>query len=326
MLQNKTLLITGGAGFIGSNLIERFISQNNRIICLDNLATGKEENIKPFFNHPDFSFIKGDIRDMDTCHNAVKNIDIVLHQAAMGSVPRSIKDPKTTNDVNIGGFVNMLIAAKDAGIKRFVYAASSSTYGDSAALPKVEENIGKPLSPYAVTKYVNELYADVFSRLYGIETIGLRYFNVFGRRQDPDGAYAAAIPKFIRLLIKHESPVIFGDGEQSRDFTYIENVIQANELAATTSNSEAVNTVYNIAFGEATTVNDLVTALKDNLSRFDPEISKVNPIHGETRTGDILHSLASVDKARRLLGYNPLFSLNAGLEKAIRWYWDNLNG
>lgn len=207
-----------------------------------------------------------------------------------------------------------------------MYAASSSTYGDSAALPKVEENIGKPLSPYAVTKYVNELYADVFSRLYGIETIGLRYFNVFGRRQDPDGAYAAAIPKFIRLLIKHESPVIFGDGEQSRDFTYIENVIQANELAATTSNSEAVNTVYNIAFGEATTVNDLVTALKDNLSRFDPEISKVNPIHGETRTGDILHSLASVDKARRLLGYNPLFSLNAGLEKAIRWYWDNLNG
>jgi UDP-N-acetylglucosamine/UDP-N-acetylgalactosamine 4-epimerase len=325
MLQNKTLLITGGAGFIGSNLIERFISQNNRIVCLDNLVTGREENIKPYFDHPDFTFIKGDIRDMDTCLDAVKNIDIVLHQAAMGSVPRSIKDPKTTNDVNIGGFVNMLIAAKDAGIKRFVYAASSSTYGDSATLPKVEENIGKPLSPYAVTKYVNELYADVFSRLYGIETIGLRYFNVFGRRQDPDGAYAAAIPKFIRLLIKHESPVIFGDGEQSRDFTYIENVIQANELAAATNNPEAVNTVYNVAFGEATTVNELVTALKDNLSRFDPEISKVNPIHGEIRTGDILHSLASVDKARNLLGYNPQFSLNAGLEKAIRWYWDNLN-
>jgi UDP-N-acetylglucosamine/UDP-N-acetylgalactosamine 4-epimerase len=325
MLQNKTLLITGGAGFIGSNLIERFISQNNRIVCLDNLATGREENIKPYFDHPDFTFIKGDIRDMDTCLDAVKNIDIVLHQAAMGSVPRSIKDPKTTNDVNIGGFVNMLIAAKDAGIKRFVYAASSSTYGDSATLPKVEENIGKPLSPYAVTKYVNELYADVFSRLYGIETIGLRYFNVFGRRQDPDGAYAAAIPKFIRLLIKHESPVIFGDGEQSRDFTYIENVIQANELAAATNNPEAVNTVYNVAFGEATTVNELVTALKDNLSRFDPEIAKVNPIHGEIRTGDILHSLASVDKARRLLDYNPQFNLNAGLEKAIRWYWDNLN-
>jgi UDP-N-acetylglucosamine/UDP-N-acetylgalactosamine 4-epimerase len=325
MLQNKTLLITGGAGFIGSNLIERFISQNNRIVCLDNLVTGREENIKPYFDHPDFTFIKGDIRDMDTCLDAVKNIDIVLHQAAMGSVPRSIKDPKTTNDVNIGGFVNMLIAAKDAGIKRFVYAASSSTYGDSATLPKVEENIGKPLSPYAVTKYVNELYADVFSRLYGIETIGLRYFNVFGRRQDPDGAYAAAIPKFIRLLIKHESPVIFGDGEQSRDFTYIENVIQANELAAATNNPEAVNTVYNVAFGEATTVNELVTALKDNLSRFDPEIAKVNPIHGEIRTGDILHSLASVDKARNLLGYNPQFSLNAGLEKAIRWYWDNLN-
>lgn len=324
MLQNKTLLITGGAGFIGSNLIERFISQDNRIICLDNLITGKEKNIQPFFDHPDFTFIKGDICDMDTCRLAVKGVDVVLHQAAMGSVPRSIKDPKTTNDVNIGGFVNMLIATKEAGIKRFVYAASSSTYGDSATLPKVEDNIGKPLSPYAVTKYVNELYADVFSRLYGIETIGLRYFNVFGRRQDPDGAYAAAIPKFIRLLIKHESPVIFGDGEQSRDFTYIENVIQANELAATTNNPEAVNTVYNVAFGEATTVNQLVSALKENLSRFDPDIANVQPVHGEIRTGDILHSLASIQKAATRLGYAPQFSLNAGLDEAIRWYWENL--
>ncbi len=324
MLNNKKLLITGGAGFIGSNLIEHFLKQNNRIVCLDNFATGKEENILPFKSNPNFKLITGDIRDIDTCHQAVEGVDIVLHQAAMGSVPRSIKDPKTTNDVNISGFVNMLIATKEARIRRFVYAASSSTYGDSAVLPKVEENIGKPLSPYAVTKYVNELYAGVFSQLYGIETIGLRYFNVFGRRQDPEGAYAAAIPKFIRLLIKHESPMIFGDGEQSRDFTYIENVIQANELAAETENTAALNTVYNVAYGEATTVNSLVTSLKNNLSRFDPEIAKVQAIHGEIRTGDILHSLASIEKARKLLGYNPQFSIDAGLEKAINWYWENL--
>jgi UDP-N-acetylglucosamine/UDP-N-acetylgalactosamine 4-epimerase len=324
MLKNKKLLITGGAGFIGSNLIEHFLKQNNKIVCLDNFATGKEENIYPFKSNSDFKLITGDIRDIETCHRAVEGVDIVLHQAAMGSVPRSIKDPQTTNDVNISGFVNMLIATKEAGIKRFVYAASSSTYGDSATLPKVEGNIGKPLSPYAVTKYVNELYAGVFSDLYGIETIGLRYFNVFGRRQDPDGAYAAAIPKFIRLMIKYESPVIFGDGEQSRDFTYIENVIQANELAAEIENPAAINTVYNIAFGEATTVNNLVTSLKKNLSQFDPEIAKVQPIHGEIRTGDILHSLASIEKARNLLGYYPQFSIDAGLEKAIAWYWENL--
>lgn len=324
MLNNKTLLITGGAGFIGSNLIEHFLKQNNRIVCLDNLATGKEENIKPFLGNADFTFLKGDIRDIEACHEAVKGVDIVLHQAAMGSVPRSIKDPKTTNDVNIGGFVNMLIATKEAGIKRFVYAASSSTYGDSPALPKVEENIGKPLSPYAITKYVNELYAEIFSKLYGIETIGLRYFNVFGRRQDPNGAYAAAIPKFIRLLIKHESPVIFGDGEQSRDFTYIENVIQANELAAETNHPAAVNTVYNVAFGEATTVNNLVRSLKANLSRFDSQIALIEPIHSEIRTGDILHSLASIEKARTLLSYSPKFSIDNGLEQAIKWYWENL--
>lgn len=324
MLNNKTLLITGGAGFIGSNLIEHFLKQNNRIVCLDNLATGKEENIKPFLGNADFTFLKGDIRDIEACHEAVKGVDIVLHQAAMGSVPRSIKDPKTTNDVNIGGFVNMLIATKEAGIKRFVYAASSSTYGDSPALPKVEENIGKPLSPYAITKYVNELYAEIFSKLYGIETIGLRYFNVFGRRQDPNGAYAAAIPKFIRLLIKHESPVIFGDGEQSRDFTYIENVIQANELAAETNHPAAVNTVYNVAFGEATTVNNLVRSLKANLCRFDSQIALIEPIHSEIRTGDILHSLASIEKARTLLSYSPKFSIDNGLEQAIKWYWENL--
>ena len=325
MLKNKKVLITGGAGFIGSNLIERFIQQNNFIVCLDNFATGKRENIEPFLGNPNFRLIEGDIRDIAVCKKAVEGVDVVLHQAALGSVPRSIKDPVTTNNVNIGGFVNMLSAAKDAGIKRFVYAASSSTYGDHPTLPKVEDRIGKPLSPYAITKYVNELYAEIFSNLYGIETIGLRYFNVFGRRQDPNGAYAAAIPKFIKLLINHEPPLIFGDGEQSRDFTYVDNVIQANELAATTTNPEAVNTVYNVAFGEATTVNYLIEILKNNLSRFDAKISKVDPIHGEMRLGDILHSLASIDKAKRLLGYNPQFNIKDGLEEAIGWYWENLS-
>lgn len=304
-LSNKKLLITGGAGFIGSNLIERFITQNNEIICLDNLATGKLNNIRPFFDRSNFTFIEGDIRDYATCRNAVEGVDIVLHQAAMGSVPRSIADPVTTNDVNIGGFVNMLTATKEAGVKRFVYAASSSTYGDHPALPKKEDQIGRPLSPYAVTKYVNELYANVFSDLYGIETIGLRYFNVFGRRQDPNGAYAAAIPKFIKLLITYQSPHIYGDGMQSRDFTYIDNVIQANELAAATVQRRALNTVYNIAFGEATTVIELVETLKEYLSEFDPRIASVDPVKGEKRVGDILHSLASIDRARELLNYNP---------------------
>ncbi len=325
MLEAKKVLITGGAGFIGSNLIERFLQQNNFIVCLDNFATGKRENVEPFLNNPNFRLIEGDIRNLEVCKKAVEDVDIVLHQAALGSVPRAIKDPVATNDVNIGGFVNMLTATKDAGIKRFIYAASSSTYGDHPTLPKVEDRIGKPLSPYAITKYVNELYAEIYSNLFGIETIGLRYFNVFGRRQDPNGAYAAAIPKFIKLLINHEPPVIFGDGEQSRDFTYVDNVIQVNELAAITTNPKAVNTVYNVAFGEATTVNYLIDILKNNLSRFDPEISKVNPIHGEMRLGDILHSLASIDKAKTLLGYNPKFSIKAGLEEAIGWYWENLS-
>jgi len=324
MLENKNLLITGGAGFIGSNLIERFLKQNNRIVCLDNLATGKLENIEPWLADPDFKFIEGDIRHLETCHKAVEGIDIVIHQAALGSVPRSINDPKTTNEVNISGFVNMLIATKDAGIKRFVYAASSSTYGDHPTLPKVEEQIGRPLSPYAVTKYVNELYAKVFSDLYGTEVIGLRYFNVYGRRQDPNGAYAAAIPKFIKLLINHKSPMIYGDGEQSRDFTYIDNVIQANELAASTTNPEALNTVYNVAFGESTTVNYLIDLLKINLGQFDKEILKVSPVHEPERVGDILHSLASIEKAKKLLGYRPEYSIKDGLELAINWYWENL--
>lgn len=323
-LTSKKLLITGGAGFIGSNLIEKFIKQDNEIVCLDNLATGKQKNIDPFLGNPNFTFIEGDIRDLESCREAAKGMDVILHQAALGSVPRSIKDPKTTNDVNIGGFVNMLVAAKGNSVKRFVYAASSSTYGDHPTLPKVEDRIGKPLSPYAITKYVNELYAEMFSDLYGIETIGLRYFNVFGHRQDPFGAYAAAIPKFIKLLLNHESPYIYGDGEQSRDFTYIKNVIQANELAASTENPDAVNTVYNVAFGQATTVNDLIKTLKEGLSRFDPEISKIESIKGKLRQGDILHSLASIEKAKKLLGYDPKYSTKDGLKEAIEWYWNDL--
>jgi len=323
-LTGKKILITGGAGFIGSNLIERFLAQNNQIICLDNFATGKRKNIAPFESHPDFTIIEGDIRDLDTCLQASEGVEIIFHQAALGSVPRSIKDPKTTNDVNIGGFVNMLTAAKDSGVRRFIYAASSSTYGDHPTLPKIEDRIGKPLSPYAITKYVNELYAEIFSKLYGIETIGLRYFNVFGRRQDPEGAYAAVIPKFIKLLIEHESPVIFGDGLQSRDFTYVENVIMANELAAITQNPAAVNTVYNVAYGQATTVNELIALLKSNLSQFDPEIAKVDIVHGSLRTGDILHSLAAIDKAKELLGYNPQYDIAKGIAEAIDWYWNDL--
>ena len=324
MLQNKKILVTGGAGFIGSNLVEYLLGQKNIVICSDNFSTGKYENIESFRSFDNFKLITADIRDIESCRSAMDDVEIVLHQAAMGSVPRSIKDPKTTNDVNIGGFVNVLIAAKEAGVKRFVYAASSSTYGDSKALPKVEDKLGKPLSPYAITKYVNELYADIFSDLYGMETIGLRYFNVFGRRQDPEGAYAAAIPKFIRLLIKHQSPVIYGDGKQTREFTYIDNVIHANVLAAETTTPKAINTVYNVAFGEATTVNDLVVTLKKNLMQFDEKIAEIMPIYAEIRKGDILHSQASIEKARDLLGYRPQFSLENGLKEAIRWYWENL--
>jgi UDP-N-acetylglucosamine 4-epimerase len=323
-IHNKCILVTGGAGFIGSNLIERLLLQNNQVVCLDNLLTGKIENIEPFLKNSHFSFIQGDIRDPKSCQKAVDGVDLVLHQAALGSVPRSINDPITTNDININGFLNMLAASRDAKVKRFVYAASSSTYGDNYTLPKMEENIGKPLSPYAITKYVNELYADVFSRLYGMETIGLRYFNVFGRRQDPQGAYAAVIPKFVKLLIDHESPVINGDGNFSRDFTYIDNVIQANELAATVQNEDALNTVYNVAYGENTTLNSLFDILKEELSHFDPEIVKVQKIHAPNREGDIPHSLASIAKAQKLLGYNPQFDSKTGLKEAVKWYWKNL--
>ena len=324
ILTKKKVLITGGAGFIGSNLCDKLLAQNNQVVCLDNLLTGKKENIAHLLENSNFTFIQGDIRNLDDCKNAVSGVDVVLHQAALGSVPRSIEDPETTNEINISGFLNMLLAAKEEGIKRFVYAASSSTYGDSKELPKIEENIGMPLSPYAVTKYVNELYAHVFGSLYGMETIGLRYFNVFGRRQDSNGAYAAAIPKFILALMNHKSPIIHGDGTQTRDFTYIDNVIQANELAATTTNKDAFNQVYNVAYGEETVLINLINKLGELLSQHDPKIAEIRPEHGPERLGDVRYSLASIDKAKRNLGYNPTHSINQGLEEAIDWYWENL--
>ena len=320
------VLVTGGAGFIGSNLCEYLLREGHKVRCLDNFCTGKPENVIPLLEKfPDsFSLVVGDIRSLEDCRKAVDGMEYVLHEAALGSVPRSIKDPITTNDTNIGGFLNMLVAARDAGIKRFVFAASSSTYGDSESLPKVEEVIGRPLSPYAITKYVDELYADVFARTYGIEFIGLRYFNVFGRRQDPHGAYAAVIPLFVKKLMAHEQPVINGDGEYSRDFTYIDNVIQMNMRALTTTNPKAVNQIYNTAYGERTTLNQLVSYLKENLSKMDPEIKSIDAIHGPNRVGDIPHSLACIDKAKRLLGYDPKYSMRQGLEECCRWYWDNL--
>jgi len=320
----QKILITGGAGFIGSNLCEYFLSKEYKVTCLDNFATGHRHNIEHLFSNPNFELIEGDIRNLETCHKAVEGVEYVLHQAALGSVPRSINDPITSNEVNVSGFLNMLVASRDAGVKRFVYAASSSTYGDSEALPKVEDKIGKPLSPYAITKYVNELYANIFSKTYGLQTIGLRYFNVFGRKQDPNGAYAAVIPLFVKKLINHESPVINGDGNYSRDFTYIDNVIQMNELAMTTQNPEAVNTVYNTAYGDRTTLNDLVKYLKEYLSEFDSAIAEVEIIHGPNRVGDIPHSLASIDKGRKLLNYNPKYSMPEGLKQAVKWYWENL--
>ena len=324
MISNRKILVTGGAGFIGSNLCETLIKLGNQVVCLDNFSTGKMENIEPFLKNHDFKLITGDIRKLDDCKEAVKGNEFVLHEAALGSVPRSINDPITSNEVNISGFLNMLIAARDAKVKRFVYAASSSTYGNSEVLPKVEDVIGQPLSPYAVTKYVNELYANVFSKIYGMECIGLRYFNVFGRKQDPNGAYAAVIPLFVKQLIQHQSPVINGDGEYSRDFTYIGNVIQMNLLALTTNNKNAVNTVYNTAYGDRTTLNHLVGYLKEYLSEFDPAIKDIEIIHGQNRKGDIPHSLASINKAKKLLGYNPKYNLRDGLKEAILWYWHNL--
>ncbi len=297
---------------------------DNHVVCLDNFATGKKENLAPFLSKTNFTLVEGDIRNIEDCKKAVKGCEFVLHQAALGSVPRSIKDPITSNDVNVSGFLNMLIASRDEGVKRFVYAASSSTYGDSEALPKIEDNIGKPLSPYAITKYVNELYADVFSKTYEIDTIGLRYFNVFGRRQDPNGAYAAVIPKFVSQFMRGESPIINGDGSYSRDFTYIDNVVQANILSMLAEDGKALNQVYNVAFGDRNTLLDLVSYIKEYLSVFDTSIADVEIKYGPNRVGDIPHSHASIDKAKELLKYNPEYSLQNGLEEAVKWYWENL--
>jgi len=396
-IQNIKVLVTGGAGFIGSNIIDRLLEQNNTVICLDNFSTGKHENLEQALKNPSFTLIEGDIRNYEDCLKAVQGCDVVLHQAALGSVPRSIADPMTSTDVNIGGFVKMLHASNEAGVKRFVYAASSSTYGDHPGLPKVEYKIGNALSPYAITKYVNELFAKNFSDIYDIETIGLRYFNVFGRRQDPNGAYAAVIPKFVSSLIKHESPQINGDGTYSRDFTYIENVIQANQLAAITPTKDILNRktlweaqikkeaqkfssennnslffppsvgirqqskegvpdgaeggqeyptkegevveressirnpesstiseVFNVAYGERTTLNQLAQILKDNLSEFDPAIANIEFKYGKVREGDVPHSLASIEKGKTILGYQPEYSVKQGLEEACGWYWENL--
>ncbi len=323
-LSKCSFLITGGAGFIGSNLVEYLLKYGARKVrVLDNLSTGHFHNIQPYTSNPSFEFVKGDIRDLKTCTVACTGMDFVLHQAALGSVPRSILDPITTNEVNISGFVNMLVAVKDSGVKRMIYAASSSTYGDSTTLPKQEDKIGNPLSPYAVTKYVNELYANVFAHTYKLELIGLRYFNVFGPRQDPKGAYAAVIPKFILQLMNCESPVINGDGMHSRDFTFIENVIQANMLAVFTTNQAAVNTVFNVAYGEQTTLNQLIQILKKNLSKSIPQTNEVKIIYGPARKGDIPHSLASIEKAKKYLEYSPKFNFAKGLELTVKWFIEN---
>jgi UDP-N-acetylglucosamine 4-epimerase len=323
-LKDARILVTGGAGFIGSNLCEYLLGHGAIVHCLDNFATGHKKNISSFVDHPNFTLFTGDIRSLEDCKRAVSSMEYVLHQAALGSVPRSINDPITTNDVNVSGFLNMLTAARDEKVKRFVYAASSSTYGDSAALPKKEDVIGKPLSPYAITKYVNELYADVFHKVYGLDTIGLRYFNVFGRRQDPDGAYAAVIPKFVKQFINHESPIINGDGSFSRDFTYIDNVIEMNVKSMLTSNPEALNTVYNVAYGDRTTLIQLTEILKNALISYDTTIQEVAIEYGSERVGDVPHSLASIEKATTLVGYTPKYDLEKGVEESMGWYWKHL--
>ena len=321
----KTWLITGVAGFIGSNLLETLLKLNQNVVGLDNFATGHQHNldevqslVKPE-QWANFKFYEGDIRNFEDCQTACAGVDYVLHQAALGSVPRSIADPITTNAANITGFLNMLTAARDAKVISFTYAASSSTYGDHPALPKLEDNIGKPLSPYAVTKYVNELYAEVFARTYGFKTIGLRYFNVFGKRQDPNGAYAAVIPKWTAAMIAGDDVFINGDGETSRDFCFIENTVQANILAATTQNDEAKNQVYNVAVGDRTTLNDLFNAIKAALNENDVTYTK-EPVYRDFRAGDVRHSQASIEKIQNLLGYEPAKKINQGIELAMSWY------
>ena len=327
----QTWLITGAAGFIGCNLAEALLDLGQRVVGLDNFATGYQKNLDQIRDSvgaakwENFRFVFGDIRALDDCRQACAGVDYVLHQAALGSVPRSIEDPLLTNASNVTGFVNMLVASRDAGCKRFVYAASSSTYGDHPGLPKVEDQIGKPLSPYAVTKYVNELYADVFARSYGTQSIGLRYFNIFGRRQDPNGAYAAVIPLWVASLIRNLPVYVNGDGETSRDFCYIDNVIQANILSATTENAEAVNQVYNVAVGDRTTLNDLFEAIRVNLAPRFPHLENFKPTYRDFRAGDVRHSQADVSKARTLLGYAPTHRMAEGLAEAMDWYVNDLS-
>ncbi len=327
----NTWLITGVAGFIGSNLLETLLKLNQKVIGLDNFATGFQHNldeVQALVSSEQwhrFTFIKGDIRDQQTCRQACSGVNYVLHQAALGSVPRSIEDPLTTNENNISGFLNMLVAARDARVQRFVYAASSSTYGDHPDLPKVEDKIGNPLSPYAVTKLVNELYADVFARTYNFKTIGLRYFNIFGQRQDPNGGYAAVIPKWFAGLIKNETVFINGDGETSRDFCFIENAVQANLLAATVTDEEAANQVYNVAFGERTTLNELYQLIKERVTVSNASAEEAEPEYRDFRPGDVRHSLADISKAKTLFGYEPQFSVRDGLDKATDWYINNLS-
>lgn len=325
-------LVTGVAGFIGSNLLETLLKLDQDVVGLDNFATGSRENLEEVrkavsdVQWSRFRFIEGDIRRLEDCAAACTHVEIVLHQAALGSVPRSIHDPLTTNAVNIDGFLNMLVASRDAKVRRFVYAASSSTYGDHPGLPKVEETIGRPLSPYAVTKFVNELYADVFARTYGMECVGLRYFNVFGRRQNPDGAYAAVIPKWIAAMIRNEAIHINGDGETSRDFCYIDNAVQANLLAATVRDPEAVNQVYNVSVGERTTLNGLFGMIRRLLRERHPGLDAKDPVYRDFRPGDVRHSLADIGKAARLLGYAPTHRVEEGLAQAVDWYVEDLRG
>ena len=325
-LSDFSFLITGGAGFIGSNLAEYLLKYSaKKVRVLDNFSTGSQNNISEFRNHSSFELIEGDIRDLDICKKSLKEIDFVLHHAALGSVPRSLADPISTNEVNIKGFLNMLVASRDANVKRFVYASSSSTYGDINELPNIENKTGKTLSIYAVSKLVNELYAEIFSKTFGLESIGLRYFNVFGPKQNTNGAYAAVIPKFINQLIKHESPTIYGNGENSRDFTFIENVIQANILAVFVKDKDAINNIYNIAYGERTTLNQLFDYLKEFLQEFDKGINNIKPLYAPERKGDMAHSLASIDKAKVLLGYHPKYVMKDGLKVSVKWYLNNLN-
>jgi UDP-N-acetylglucosamine 4-epimerase len=326
----RTWLITGVAGFIGSNLLETLLKLNQKVVGLDNFSTGFQHNLDEVQSQVSkdqwqrFTFVKGDIRDLEACKYACDGVDYVLHQAALGSVPRSIEDPITTNENNISGFLNMLVAARDAKVRRFVYAASSSTYGDHPDLPKMEDKIGKPLSPYAVTKLVNELYTDVFAKTYNFKTIGLRYFNIFGQRQDPNGAYAAVIPKWFAGLIKNETIYINGDGETSRDFCFIENCVQANILAATVEEDLATNQVYNVAFGERTTLNELYQLIQERVAVVNASAAEAEAQYRDFRAGDVRHSLADVSKAKENIGYEPQFSVRNGLDKAAEWYLANL--